>query len=166
MNGHFVLIHDFKTDINAYLQANPEIGVADIDALLADGRSHADILPSLQASAGMTEESETTYLEELAQRRVVRRALLALMNTHNLDALAYPTIRQVAAPIGEEQLGTNCRLSANSGLPAISVPAGFAGGMPVGLELLAESWSEPKLLNLAYTIEQLFAQRQPPAATP
>lgn len=166
MNGHFVLIYDFKTDINAYLQANPEIGIADIDALLADGRSHADILPSLQASAGMTEESEITYLEELAQRRVVRQALLALMNTHNLDALAYPTIRRVAAPIGEEQLGTNCRLSANSGLPAISVPAGFAGGMPVGLELLAESWSEPKLLNLAYTVEQLLAQRRPPAATP
>ena len=166
MNGHFVLIHDFKTDINTYLQANPEIGVADIDALLADGRAHANILPSLQASAGMTDDSEFTYLQELAQRAVVRRALLQLMNVHHLDALAYPTIRRVAAPLGEEQLGTNCQLSANSGLPAISVPAGFVDDMPVGLELLAERWSEPKLLNLAYTVEHLLAQRQLPAATP
>ena len=166
MNGHFVLIHDFKTDINAYLTANPELGLADLDSLLADGRVHADVLPSLQASASMNEESELTYLTELAQRRVVRRALLQLLSDHNLDALAYPTIRRIAAPLGEEQLGTNCRLAANSGLPAISVPAGFVDGVPVGLEFLSQGWSEPKLLNLAYTVEQLFPQRRLPENTP
>ena len=88
------------------------------------------------------------------------------MARHDLDALAYPTIRQVAAPIGQEQFGTNCRLSANSGLPAISVPAGFAEGMPVGLELLAEPWAEQKLLNLAYSVEQAHSYRRLPAATP
>jgi amidase len=166
MNGHFVLIHDFKTDINAYLEDNPELGLKDLDALLADGRVHADVVPSLQASAGMDEDSKMTYLTELAQRRVVRRALLALLHDHDLDALAYPTIRRIAAPLGEEQLGTNCRLAANSGLPAITVPAGFVDGVPVGLEFLGERWSEPKLLNLAYTVEQLYPQRQLPANTP
>ena len=166
LNGHFVLIHDFKTDINAYLQANPSLGYAAIDDLLADGRADPSIVPSLQASVAMDASDHPVYLAELAQRRVVRRALLTLMAKHNLDALAYPTIRRIAAPIGEEQMGTNCRLSANSGLPAISVPAGFVDGVPVGLELLAERWSEPKLLNMALTVEQTLSQRRSPEATP
>ncbi len=166
LNGHFVLIHDFKTDIEAYLRSNPLLDIADLDELMAGEKYHADIQGSLSASAAMSEDDHATYLHELAQRRHVRRALLALMARHDLDALAYPTIRQVAAPIGEEQFGTNCRLAANSGLPAISVPAGFAEGMPVGLELLAEPWAEQKLLNLAYTVEQTHSQRRLPAATP
>ena len=166
LNGHFVLIHDFKTDINAYLAANPDIGFADLDAMLAAGQHHPHIEPSLQASASMTEDSRVAYLEELAQRRQVRRALLSLMAEHDLDALAYPTIRQVAAPIGEEQQGTNCRLASNSGLPAVTVPAGFSDGLPVGLELLGPAWSDQKLLDLAYTVEQHLALRRAPDGMP
>ena len=164
--GYFVLIHDFKTDIEAYLAANPELGYKSLDAMLAENLHHPQIEPSLSASASMTEATDATYFRELAQRRVVRRALLALMAQHDLDALAYPTIRQVAAPHGQPQPGTNCQLAANSGLPAISVPAGFVEGMPVGLELLAEPWSEQKLLDLAFTVEQLAGQRRLPPTTP
>jgi len=165
-SGHFVLIHDFARDIDAYLSANPSLGFRNLQELIADGRVHSSVLASMQASAAMDKSSESTYLAELAQRSVVRQALLSLMAEHDLDALAYPTIRQIAAPIGEEQMGTNCRLSANSGLPAISVPAGFVEGVPVGLELLAPAWSEQKLLNLAYTVEQLYPQRVPPRSIP
>ena len=126
---------------------------------------HKDVMPSLLASASVADIAESRYEQELDQREVVRGALLNLMKEHNLDALAYPTIRRVAAKIGDEQLGTNCRLSANSGLPAISVPAGFtAGGMPVGLELLAEPFSELKLLQMAYSLEQKYPQRRAPKA--
>jgi len=166
LNGHFVLIHDFKQDINAYLQANPELGYANIDALLEDGRVHASVIESLQASANMGESTWGSYWYERGRRDVIRRQLLAMMAQHNVDALVYPTIRRIAAPLGEEQMGTNCRLSANSGLPAISVPVGFVEGVPVGLEILAESWSEQKLLNLALSVEQTLAVRQLPPATP
>ncbi|XOV83869.1 MAG: amidase [bacterium] len=166
LNGHFVLIHDFKYDINAYLQANPELGYANIDALLADGRAHVSVTASLQASASMGDDTWLTYWQERAQRDVIRRALLSLLAQHNLDALAYPTIRQIAAPIGAEQMGTNCRLAANSGLPAISVPVGFVHDVPVGLELLAESFSEQKLLNMALAVEQTLGVRRPPPALP
>src|SRR6266850_1248262 len=89
------------------------------------------------------------------------------MADDHLDALAYPTIRRKAAPIGEQQMGVNCHLSANSGLPAISVPAGFtADGLPVGVELLGHAWSEPLLIKLAYAYEQATRHRQPPASTP
>ena len=166
LNGHFVLIHDFKHDINAYLQANPELGYADIEALLADGRAHPSVIESLQASANMGESNWGTYWYERGRRDVIRRQLLAMMARYDVDALVYPTIRRIAAPLSEEQIGTNCRLSANSGLPAISVPVGFVEGVPVGLEILAESWSEQKLLNLALSVEQTLMMRQLPPATP
>lgn len=166
LNGHFVLIHDFKQDINAYLQANPELGYADIEALLADGRVHASVIESLQASANMGDSTWATYWYERGRRDVIRRHLLSMMAQYNVDALVYPTIRRIAAPLGEEQMGTNCRLSANSGLPAISVPVAFIEGVPVGLELIAESWSEQKLLNLALSVEQTLMMRRPPPAMP
>lgn len=165
-NGHYVLIHDFKTDIESYLAANSALGYADLNAILADGRTHPDIAGSLAASAAMTADALPGYHAELAQRQVVRQALLELLAEHDLDALAYPTIRRIAAPLGEEQMGTNCRLAANSGLPAISVPVGFVDGVPVGLELLAEAWSETKLLSLAYTLERLYPQRRAPQLEP
>ena len=114
----------------------------------------------------MRSEDEATYYQEMAQRKVVRRALLRLLAENNLDALAYPSIRHVAALIGEDQMGTNCRLAACSGVPAISVPAGFYGELPVGLELLAEPWADQKLLDLAYTVETRYPQRKIPGSTP
>ncbi|MEM9623353.1 MAG: amidase, partial [Pseudomonadota bacterium] len=165
--GHVVLITDFAHDINRYLQANPELGYADLDAMIAANLAHKQVQASLRASANLARADQRAYQREFAQRQVVRDAVLTLMQEYELEALVYPTIRQVAAPLGQEQPGTNCRISANSGLPAISVPAGFtAGGMPVGLELLAGPWQEQLLLNLAYTVEQLYPQRRRPAATP
>ncbi|MEM7078860.1 MAG: amidase [Pseudomonadota bacterium] len=161
-NGHMVLIYDFKQDIERYLEAHPELGYADLDAILADGRTHAEILPSLQASASMGPDSRASYERELAQREVVRGALLQLLEEHQLDALAYPTIRRIAAPIGAEQMGTNCRLAANSGLPALSVPIGFHADMPVGLELLGRGFDEQRLLNLGLAVETYYPQRRLP----
>ena len=42
-----------------------------------------------------------------------------------------------------------------AGLPAISVPGGFASNnMPIGLQFIAKSFDEEKLLQVAYTYEQ------------
>ncbi len=46
-------------------------------------------------------------------------------------------------------------LSANlAGLPGMSIPAGFAQNMPVGLQLIGNYWSESKLLNIAHKFQQ------------
>ena len=59
------------------------------------------------------------------------------MDREDLDALAYPTLRQETALIGAAPVGATCTLSAHSGLPALTIPAGFTeSGLPVGLELL------------------------------
>jgi Asp-tRNA(Asn)/Glu-tRNA(Gln) amidotransferase A subunit family amidase len=101
------------------------------------------------------------------KRDTLRQAILKAMADNRADALAYPTIRRKANVIGEAQIGTNCHLSANSGLPAIVVPGGFTpDGLPVGVELLGRAWSEPELIKLAYAYEQETRHRRPPASTP
>jgi amidase len=164
--AHGVLIYDFKVDIEKYLQANPALGFQSLTDMISRAEHHPVIEDSLLASVGIGDQYEL-YRQELAQRVLVRDGLERLMEDHGLDALAYPTIRQVAAPHGEEQMGTNCRLSANSGLPAISVPIGFdADGVPIGLELLGRAHSEQQLLNLSLTIENVLGARRLPASTP
>ena len=100
-------------------------------------------MPRLLSSQSAPELESVEYTAGLVQRSRVRQATLACLAEGQLDAFMYPSVRRVAAPIGEDQPGTNCRLSANSGLPAISVPGGFTEpGMHVGVELLGAAWSE------------------------
>lgn len=55
----------------------------------------------------------------------MKQTMLKVMTEQKLNALAYPTLRRKPARIGEPQRGTNCQLSASTGLPAISFPGGF-----------------------------------------
>jgi amidase len=48
------------------------------------------------------------------------------------------------------------------GYPSITVPAGYARGLPVGLSFMGRAYSEPTLLKLAYAYEQSSKARRPP----
>ena len=107
------------------------------------------------------------YRARIAKANDIRNAALAILEGYQLDAFVYPTIRQTARLIGQNQPNDNCWLSAVSGLPAITVPAGFAGdSMPVGIELLGGEFAEPRLIGLAYAFEQATRHRRPPDFTP
>jgi aspartyl-tRNA(Asn)/glutamyl-tRNA(Gln) amidotransferase subunit A len=42
-----------------------------------------------------------------------------------------------------------------AGLPALSIPAGFSSGKPVGLQIIGDYFSEQRLLNVAHRYQQL-----------
>ena len=93
--------------------------------------------------------------------------MIAFLDSHRLDALVYPTLRRKAAYINEPQRGANCQLSAVTGLPALSMPAGFTpDGLPIGVELLGRPLADPKLVAMAYDYEQSAHPRQAPSTTP
>lgn len=42
-----------------------------------------------------------------------------------------------------------------AGLPGMSLPCGFAEGLPVGLQLIGDYFSEARLLNVAHRYQQV-----------
>ena len=51
-----------------------------------------------------------------------------------------------------------CTIPVNlAGVPAISVPCGFAGKLPIGLQMIGKPLAEDTLIRAAYTFEQNHA---------
>jgi amidase len=166
-NGFLVLRQDFKFDLNAYLAAHPSAPVRTLEEVLASGKFHPAVETNLRNSQAVESRDTQEYFAHIVKRNILREAILKAMVDNRVEALAYPTIRRKANVVGEMQMGSNCQLSANSGLPSIVVPGGFTpDGLPVGLELLGRAWSEPQLIKFAYAYEQATRHRHPPASTP
>jgi amidase len=89
---------------------------------------------------------------------------------HNLDAIIAPTNGPawVTDPVNGDLGGDfstfvgSSSPSAIAGYPNITVPAGFAGPLPVGVSFIGRRWDEPKLIALAYAFEQATHVRVPP----
>lgn len=167
MNDGTVQNIDFKFDLNAYLARRPSAPVHTLEEVLASGKYHKMIESVLRNAQGYDARETGDYLQHWRMRDILREAILKVMADNSLDALAYPSIRRKPSLIGEAQEGNNCRLSSNSGLPAIAVPGGFTSdGFPVGVELLGRPWSEPQLIKFGYAYEQGTNHRRSPSSTP
>jgi Asp-tRNA(Asn)/Glu-tRNA(Gln) amidotransferase A subunit family amidase len=163
----FIDNYDIKQDLPAYLAQFPSFAKTSFADLANDSRLEEGVAKLWQDIRTPRFDSQTTYLQRQADGRLMRQKLLTLMGSNELDALVYPTATEESFLLGQEQMHFNCRLASASGLPAISVPAGFGvQGLPLAIELLAEPWSEQKLLNFAYTIEQLAPARRSPQLNP
>ena len=162
-----VIAYEFNENLNAYLAATPAAPFKTLQDIVNSGLYH----PSLQTvltNALALNTSMQVYKDRLAGREVFRQALVDVLTANDLDALIYPTIRQKPVPVpSTTQPGSNCRVSAQSGLPAISVPVGFtADGVPVGMEFLGREFTEGDLLGIAYSWEQTTHHRRVPASVP
>jgi len=166
-DGVGIIAHEFKFDLDAYLERTPKAPVRSLAEILDKHLIHASLENSLRGSADIKTLDTDAYRIIVARNGKLREALIRLMDVNEVSVLAYPTLRRTAAKIGEPQQGGNCAASAATGLPAITVPAGFADdGMPVGLELLGRPFSEVDLLRLAYAYELATLHRHLPALTP
>ena len=58
------------------------------------------------------------------------------------------------------------RVGAVAGYPAISVPAGFIHGLPVGISFFGAAYSRPTLIKLAFACEQATKHRRAPGFLP
>ena len=164
-DGVAIIRFEFATDLNDYLRHTPKAPVRSHDEMLEKHLVLPALEPTFRRDVASVDSDE--YRAIVARHEALRASLLKIMDEHEVVALVYPTLRRTAAKIGEPQAGGNCAASAATGLPAITVPAGFADdGMPVGVELLGRPFSERDLLTLAYGFEQATHHRHPPALTP
>jgi len=100
------------------------------------------------------------YLKAQKVRTLIRREFDQAFE--KFDALITPTSPTVPFKIGEKvddplqmYLSDVCTLPINiAGLPGISIPAGFADGLPIGMQIIGKPFSEETLLKIAYAYEQ------------
>ena len=162
-----VINAEFKFDLLDFLAKYPTAPMHTLSEILSSGKYHPAIDTVLKRADEVTSRDSETYRTALAKRDATRQAILNAMNAQGVTAFVYPTLRRKPALIGQPQAGSNCQLSATTGLPAISMPAGFTkDGLPVGMDLLGKPWSEPTLLKVAFAYERLAAPRRPPKTTP
>jgi amidase len=57
-------------------------------------------------------------------------------------------------------------MAAIAGTPSITVPAGDARGLPLGLTIMGRAYSEADMIALAYALEQALRARKAPEFKP
>jgi len=164
--GSGLIGHEFKWDLIDYLANRPGAPVDSLGEMLRLGLIHEALIPGMRRRNEPAVRDSEDYRTAKAKREPLRRAVEATLDRHGLDVLVFPTVRTIPAIIGEPQRGSSCSLSANTGLPALSVPVGFTDGVPIGMEMVGRMLDDARLLALGYSFEQGTDHRKEPSSTP
>jgi Asp-tRNA(Asn)/Glu-tRNA(Gln) amidotransferase A subunit family amidase len=166
-----VLEYEFARDFDAYLAGlDGDVPYDSLAGIVESGAVAPAVAERIRESDILEGDSDRLaenvgYLRSLDRRRRCRERTVARLVESDLDALAYPpsAVPPVEIPTHQPFAELRCELAAHTGLPAITVPAGFTDdGLPVGVELLGRSFAEPRLIELAYAFERASDHRRPP----
>jgi amidase len=172
-----ILLHELKAGLNAYLRTRKGLAVKNLAGVIRWNRAHAaeempyfrqEFFELAQATRGFTSKA---YREarETALRLSRTDGIDRLIRKHRLAALLAPSggpagmIDEVG---GDKFLGGSTQPSAVAGYPIITVPAGNAFGLPLGVSFFAGAGSEARLLSLAFAFEQTVNARRVPEFLP
>ncbi len=173
-----VLLFEFKAGLDAYLAGlGPSAPVKSLAEVIDFNESHAaeempffgqEIFLKAAAKGPLTDRA---YRQALGKCQRLSRGggIDQAMRRHKLDALVAPTANPawVIDPVlGDHFVGGSTTMAAVAGYPAISVPVGFARGLPMGMSLFGRAASEGVLFRLALAIEQAARHRRRPAFRP
>jgi amidase len=162
-----VIAFEFKWDLMDYLATRPGASVKTLGEIVERGLHHVALENTFRTRDSISTRTSDPYRAALARRDSARTLVSSAMETNRLDAIVYPTVRRKPALIGEAQRGTTCQLSAVTGLPALSMPAGFTpDGLPVGVELLGRALDDARLVSFAFDYERATRPRRAPPTTP
>jgi Asp-tRNA(Asn)/Glu-tRNA(Gln) amidotransferase A subunit family amidase len=162
-----VINYETKDDLIDYLRVVPGATARSAREMIDRGLYHDFMTGRMIALDTTGTRDSDAYRRALAKQVVLRDRMVALMDSLKVDAIAYPTMRRRAVLVGEPQPGSTCGLSAHSGLPALSAPAGFTNdGLPVAIELMGRPFSDVRLVSFAWGLEQLGLRRRSPSTTP
>jgi amidase len=169
-----VLLYEFKADLNKYLGGlAPAVKSRSLGDLIKFNEENRDkempffgqeLFERAQKKGPLTSAG---YKKALAKNHRLSRAegIDGVLSKHKLDAVIAPTggpVWPTDLANGDHFTGGYSTASAVAGYPHITVPAGLAFGLPVGLSFFAGPWSEPALIKFAYAYEQATKARQKP----
>jgi amidase len=162
-----------KSAWTAYLTRGASGGekVLTIDDLIASGKmapaGTRRLQDALRPVAG-GDEGRAAVAAFYAARERFRDLFVGLMDREKIDSLLYPAnqARPHTHEGGLERYGGEpgtCEESAMTGLPQVTVAAGFIGGRyPFGISFLGRLWSDRDVLAIAHAYELATHHRRPP----
>jgi len=169
-----VLLFEFKSGINKYLATlGANVRTRTLADLIKFNDEHRDAeMPYFGQELFMRAEAkgpltDPKYRKARAKCLRLSRAegIDAVMAKHKLDAVIAPTggpVWLTDLPNGDHFTGGYSTPSAVAGYPHVTVPAGMAFGLPIGISFFAGPRSEARLIKLAYAFEQATKARRKP----
>lgn len=161
-----------QADMDAFVQARPELGVQSMAWLIESGNRH-EKLDLLEAIVGgpLDPKDDPAYLDRVLAQTAFQRQVLGIVAEHRLDAIAFPDAK-LPAPSHADVFGdrwtcltypTNTVIASQLLFPAVTIPAGLTEGrLPVGLEFMGLPHGEHALLAIAAGAEAVLDARVEP----
>jgi amidase len=169
-----VLLHEFRVQIDEYLDA-VRVGPRSLEDLIAyDAANAADVMPffgqDLLVAAQATEGLESPRYRAAVQTIDGFRARLAASFADSrLDVLVAPANARAWRTdwsAGDRFGVGSSTLAAVSGYPSVAVPASLANELPLGLALIGKPHAEALLLEVAAVFEAARGDFPPPRFLP
>jgi amidase len=171
-----VLLYEFKADLKSYLSARGAKVRSLADCIAFNNEHRAEEMPYfeqelMEQAQAKGDLSSKEYRDALAANlRFTRKdGIDALFKKHKLDAICGPTSGPswMTDLVAGDHADSGCASPpAVAGYPHITVPAGFVFGLPVGISFFGQAWTEPALLPIAYSFEQIRKARRAPSFLP
>ncbi|MDZ7778724.1 MAG: amidase [Gemmatimonadota bacterium] len=164
----------FRHDLERYLATLPDPPVRTLRQIEESGEVHVTVMPRIRGilSRDSVPPDEDERCREAARNEErLRDAVRSAMDSHDVQALVYPTWNNPPRLIGDLTTphGNNSQaLSPPTGFPAMTVPMGFVrnGALPTGLQIMGKAWDEATLIRIARAFERVTGHRRPPDTTP
>ena len=165
--------YNYNVDMVQYFQSYPGSGFTAASDVFTKGlyieRFDDDRWPKKKSAFDQGPNQLESSLKA-GWRGLLNQAIAQVMAAYDLDALIYPSVKVLPVKLGSIQEGNNCMLAALAGVPALALPVGLtAAGLPVGVDLVAQQFSDKRLLGIGYAIEQALkpiGSQSLPANTP
>ena len=167
VDEYYVLLYDFKKEINQYLANTPDqVKVKSLSALIDFNKQNKaaemphfgqDIL--IQANAIDLTQTDKYQKTKHRYRTLATAAITNLYKNNNVDVVIAPTTSpawKTDLVNGDNFKGSSSSLSAIAGTTHITLPVGQVSGLPVGLSIIANKNQPQAAYQHAQIIDAVF----------
>jgi amidase len=168
-----VMLYEFKDGLNNYFSSlGDDAPVKNMTDLIEFNKKDSvelryfdqDLLEMANKKGDLNSPEYKKALEKML-KATRENGIDKVMSDNKLDAIMAPTgspAWKTDLVLGDHFVGGSSSLAAIAGYPAITVPMGFIENLPTGITFFGKAWSEPVLIEIAYSYEQGTRHRKSP----